>query len=88
MTTVGMLSLIGIAVVFPTVTGDDDVAILEAVPSVVASHEIQITPVTGRPDKLTRECQAVPFGNTTRSLDVPSRTLVVSLLDCHTSTLL
>lgn len=67
--------------VFATVTGDDDVPILQSNPSVRSRNQVYITPLTGEPDKLTGESESVTLGNTTRAPDVSPCTLFVPFTD-------
>jgi hypothetical protein len=74
-------SLVGVSRVFATVTGDDNVASLEADASVLAGSEIRITAITGEATKLPGERETVALGDPARAPDIATRTLVVTLLD-------
>jgi hypothetical protein len=74
-------SLVGVSRVFATVTGDDDVATLEADAGVPAGPEVHITAVTGEAAKLPGQGEAIALGDSARTPDIAARTLVVTVLD-------
>lgn len=70
---------VGVAALLPTLTGHDDVAVLEANAGILSGPEGRITPVTGEPAELARQCETVPLGDTPCSANVPSGTRFVAL---------
>jgi hypothetical protein len=73
-----LLAVVGISFLLATVTGDDDMAILQSNPSVCARSEIGVTAIAGVTDELPGECQPITLGDAAGPPDVPATALVVA----------
>ena len=71
--------VVGVTVVFATVTGDDDVASLKTDAGVSPRSQVRITAVTGEANKLPWELQTVSLGDPAGPADVPAGALLVTL---------
>jgi hypothetical protein len=69
---------VGVAGVFPTVTRDDDMAVLEADTGVATGAEVGVTPVAGEAEKAAGKREAIALGDPPSPADVPARPLVVA----------
>jgi len=72
-------TVVGVPVVFPAVTGDDDVAVPQADAGVLSRTQVGVTPVAGEAHERPGERQAVALGHPPCPADVPAGTLLVAL---------